>query len=331
MAKVSCKSSPGPTPSRAGSRGGALGFVVQRRRRDGLHGARLLAGGQPGLIVASGGALLAGVKAPAIILLAFIPMYMIAVAYQELNKAEPDCGTTFTWASRAFSAAGRLDGRLGHHRRRRHCDGEPRPDRRCLLVHLRRRPGLDVGGRPASSTLWSTVAGVIWIIVMTYICYRGIEVSARIQYALLGIDWWCCGLLDRRPVQGLHPQCRELLAHAVDPLVLAGRTGLRHHHRPAILTALIFIYWAGTPRWPATRSRRSRHHAGPGGSSRPSCCWPPTPLVSVSRHRLRRHRHRGDRFGNERTPRTCSPRSGRTCSATASSARSASCCSPRRS
>lgn len=55
-----------------------------------------------GLVVASGGVLLAGVKAPAILLLAFIPMYMIAVAYQELNKAEPDCGTTFTWASRAF-------------------------------------------------------------------------------------------------------------------------------------------------------------------------------------------------------------------------------------
>ena len=35
-------------------------------------------------------------------LLAFVPIYLIAVAYQELNKAEPDCGTTFTWASRAF-------------------------------------------------------------------------------------------------------------------------------------------------------------------------------------------------------------------------------------
>lgn len=55
-----------------------------------------------GLIVASGGALLAGVKAPAIVLISFIPMYLIAVAYQELNKAEPDCGTTFTWASRTF-------------------------------------------------------------------------------------------------------------------------------------------------------------------------------------------------------------------------------------
>ena len=35
-------------------------------------------------------------------LLAFVPMFLIAIAYQQLNKAEPDCGTTFTWATRAF-------------------------------------------------------------------------------------------------------------------------------------------------------------------------------------------------------------------------------------
>src|SRR5437773_1947054 len=40
----------------------------------------------------------------------------------------------------------------------------------------------------AASTFWSTVAGIIWIIIMTYICYRGIEVSARMQYALLGVE-----------------------------------------------------------------------------------------------------------------------------------------------
>jgi amino acid transporter len=41
-------------------------------------------------------------QSPVIMLLAFVPMYMIAVAYKELNEAEPDCGTTFTWATRAF-------------------------------------------------------------------------------------------------------------------------------------------------------------------------------------------------------------------------------------
>ena len=116
-------------------------------------------------------------------LLAFIPMYFIAVAYQELNKAEPDCGTTFTWATRAFGSARRLDGRLGHHRRRHHRHGQPRADRRSVRLHASSSAdGL------AASTFWSTVAGVIWIIIMTYICYRGIEISARIQYVLLGAE-----------------------------------------------------------------------------------------------------------------------------------------------
>ncbi|MGH3722828.1 MAG: APC family permease [Mycobacterium sp.] len=141
-----------------------------------------------GLIVASGGALLAGVKAPAIVLIAFIPMYLIAVAYQELNKAEPDCGTTFTWASRTF---GPIVGWLGGW-------GIIAADVICL-ANLAQVAGAysftfvgDLGWSAAAgladSVLWSTVAGVIWIAIMTYICYRGIEVSARLQYWLLTVE-----------------------------------------------------------------------------------------------------------------------------------------------
>ena len=43
-----------------------------------------------------------GLQSPLIMILAFVPMHCIAVGYQELNEAEPDCGTTFTWAARAF-------------------------------------------------------------------------------------------------------------------------------------------------------------------------------------------------------------------------------------
>ena len=35
-------------------------------------------------------------------LLAFFPMMFIAIGYQQLNKAMPDCGTTFTWGTKAF-------------------------------------------------------------------------------------------------------------------------------------------------------------------------------------------------------------------------------------
>src|ERR1035437_2245180 len=48
------------------------------------------------VVAATNGSSIVGVKAPAIMLIAFVPMFLIAVAYSELNKAEPDCGTTFT-------------------------------------------------------------------------------------------------------------------------------------------------------------------------------------------------------------------------------------------
>src|SRR5499427_7609589 len=43
-----------------------------------------------------------GLQAPAVTWLAFVPMLLTSIGYAELNKADPDCGTTFTWATRAF-------------------------------------------------------------------------------------------------------------------------------------------------------------------------------------------------------------------------------------
>ena len=40
-----------------------------------------------------------GLQAPVIMVLAFVPMYCVAVGYRKLNEAEPDAGTTFTWAA----------------------------------------------------------------------------------------------------------------------------------------------------------------------------------------------------------------------------------------
>jgi amino acid transporter len=43
-----------------------------------------------------------GLQVPAIILVGFIPMLLVAFGYRELNRAMPDSGTSFTWATRAF-------------------------------------------------------------------------------------------------------------------------------------------------------------------------------------------------------------------------------------
>ncbi|GAA3557363.1 APC family permease [Microlunatus spumicola] len=134
------------------------------------------------VLVANGDDGIVGIKAPSIMLLAFVPMYFIAVAYAELNKAEPDCGTTFTWAARAFGPkAGWMGGW-----------GIIVADV-IVMANLAQIAGsytfllLGLDGL-AASTLWSTVAGVLWIAIMTYICWRGLELSARIQYCLLGVE-----------------------------------------------------------------------------------------------------------------------------------------------
>ncbi|WP_026549015.1 APC family permease [Arthrobacter sp. Br18] len=43
-----------------------------------------------------------GVNLPAIFLVGFVPMLLVALGYRELNKSMPDSGTSFTWATRAF-------------------------------------------------------------------------------------------------------------------------------------------------------------------------------------------------------------------------------------
>ncbi|MEW1836035.1 APC family permease [Microbacterium sp. NPDC079995] len=43
-----------------------------------------------------------GVQVPAVILVGFIPMLLVALGYRELNRVMPDSGTSFTWGVRAF-------------------------------------------------------------------------------------------------------------------------------------------------------------------------------------------------------------------------------------
>ncbi len=171
-----------------GLKGGSLGLISSVVMGVASTAPAYSLAASLGFIVASGGALLAGVKAPGIVLLAFIPMYLIAVAYQELNKAEPDCGTTFTWATRAF---GPITGWMGGW-------GIIIADV-IVMANLAQIAGsytftlLGDFGIPgiaalSSSTLASTIAGLLWIALMTWICYRGIEISARLQYFLLTIE-----------------------------------------------------------------------------------------------------------------------------------------------
>jgi amino acid transporter len=140
------------------------------------------------IVISSLGKGVVGLQAPGVVLLAFVPMYLIAVAYQEMNKAEADCGTTFTWAARAF---GPVAGWMGGW-------GIIVADV-IVMANLAQVAGQTTFGLlgnlgahwatvASTNVFWETFAGLIWIALMTWICYRGIELSARLQQILLSIE-----------------------------------------------------------------------------------------------------------------------------------------------
>jgi amino acid transporter len=127
---------------------------------------------------------LVGVHAPIIAVLAFVPMLFTSIGYSELNKADPDCGTTFTWATRAFRPWVGWAGGWGI-----------LAADILVMASLAQVAGQyvfllfnanGIGSDPKSG--WVLLAGLIWIVLMTAICYVGIEVSANFQKILLGIE-----------------------------------------------------------------------------------------------------------------------------------------------
>jgi amino acid transporter len=125
-----------------------------------------------------------GLKSPAVAVLAFIPMLLCSIGYSEMNKADPDCGTTFTWGTRAF---GPKTGWAG---------GWAIVAADVLVMaSLAQVAGQYVfllfgaNGVGQNATAWQVlVVGIGWIVAMSYICYRGIEVSAWFQRILLTVE-----------------------------------------------------------------------------------------------------------------------------------------------
>jgi amino acid transporter len=179
-----------------------------------------------------------GLKSPLVAILAFIPMILTSIGYSELNKADPDCGTTFTWATRAF---GPKTGWAG---------GWAIVAADILVMaSLAQVAGQyifllfnakGIGTNPASG--WVLLAGVLWIVFMTYICYRGIEVSANFQKALLSIEVTMLIVLSvvalirvgtgHHPPESIHPSWSWLSpSHLSFSAFAAG------------LILMVFIYW----------------------------------------------------------------------------------------
>jgi amino acid transporter len=173
---------PAPAPEGAGDKGlktGAIGYLSNLVIGVASTAPAYSLAVTLGFITAIAGM---GFHAPAVLIVSFLPMLLIAAAYNYMNKADPDCGTSFTWVTRALGPRlGWLTGWV-----------IVAADIVVMatLAYIAGVYTFLLFGLDAASTnlLDISIVAAIWIAVMTWICYRGIELSARTQFFLLGIE-----------------------------------------------------------------------------------------------------------------------------------------------
>ncbi len=253
-AKAHCPPDVGPTRSRRGGQDGGAGRTTGDTAEAGAPGEKGLKGGALGFVsgvvigvasTAPGYSLAAvlglvavavGYQAPAVLLLAFIPMLFIASSYYYMNRADPDCGTTFSWVTKAM---GPYWGWMGGW-------GIIVADIIVManLAEIAAIYSLQPVRRSTDPNSWVVLGlGVAWIAVMTIITWIGIELSARTQVLLLGAELVTLALFAVIAlVPGLHA---AMWADSVqpslewfNPFLIPDATALT-----AGLILAIFIYW----------------------------------------------------------------------------------------
>ncbi len=218
-------------PLDKGLKTGALGFVSSV-----VIGVASTAPGYS--LAASLGVVAASVafQSPAIMIVAFVPMFLIAGSYYSLNRVDPDCGTTFSWVTKGMGPiSGWISGWA------------------LLLADILVMASLSqIAGSYtfllfgadslAASTFWVTVVGAIWIVVMTWICYRGIEISAKTQWFLLTAEIVTLALFAVialfKVYNGDFPDSVRPSLDWLNPFAISSTSALT----AGVLTA-VFIYW----------------------------------------------------------------------------------------
>ncbi|MFF2214369.1 APC family permease [Streptomyces antibioticus] len=179
---------------------------------------------------------LVGVYAPGVMVASFIPMLLIASAFYYLNRVDQDCGTTFSWVTRAM---GPWTGWLG---------GWAIAMTGVLVVGSLADVavtfalfafGLDSW---AENTVVRQTLAVLLIIVMTALCVVGTEVSAKVQNALILAQVAC--LLAFAIVALYRVYAGTGTFDSVDPSVTwLNPFGAGGAELTAALLLGVFIYW----------------------------------------------------------------------------------------
>ena len=122
---------------------------------------------------------IAGTQAPAILLISFVPIFLIASAFYYMNRADQDCGTTFSWVTRAMGPTLGWLGGWAVFVTGVLVIGSLADVAALYTFELFGLDGL------AESRVAVVIFAVVIILVMTLLCVIGTELSAKVQRILV--------------------------------------------------------------------------------------------------------------------------------------------------
>ncbi|MGA9714635.1 MAG: APC family permease [Aeromicrobium sp.] len=127
-----------------------------------------------------------GPQMPAIFLVGFVPMLLVALGYRELNAKTPDSGTSFTWATKAFGPYVGFMGGWGLIA----ATVIVLSNLAAIAVDffylaIAQLSGNDGIAELTDNVVINIVTCTVFVAIAMYICYRGIEASRPIQYFLV--------------------------------------------------------------------------------------------------------------------------------------------------
>ncbi|KOU66873.1 amino acid transporter [Streptomyces sp. MMG1533] len=137
-------------------------------------------------------ATIVGLQAPALLLLAFLPVLGIATAYARLNRSEPNCGNGYVWVGKSLGPwPGFLTGWVTLVGSIIFCAYTSAIMGSVVLI-LANKAGLHslagIALDPASTGV-STAVGLVLLLALTALALTGMRATTRFQFALLVFEY----------------------------------------------------------------------------------------------------------------------------------------------
>ena len=129
-----------------------------------------------------------GFGTPAMILISFLPVLCIAIAYYFMNRRDPDCGASYAWLARTVNPyIGWFNGWVQTAASVLFCIAAPALAGANTLALLESFGWIT--GKTASSSLLTALIGLIWLIFVSAMVIYGIRLTANFQWVMVGLEY----------------------------------------------------------------------------------------------------------------------------------------------